>query len=189
MKNKSIYFIISLISIIFLVNFATPVVSPPSQSDNVIIIGANNAVVFNDTSINLEPDTEYTITFIIYDGVTSHNLIIDEDNDVSGTNLDDPDDIKIGLANDAPQQVTEVPLTWSITWKTPNANATIPFFCGFPGHFQAGMTGTFIIGTGIPDVPISEDFLFPGFPILVIALVIIIGVALIIGLKVGPNFK
>lgn len=124
-------------------------VSPTASStsgNHTIVIGAGIDTAYNVTSISLEKNTQYTIIFEIFEEDGFHNLIIDQDNDVSDINTDDNGDKHIGIASTATGLGGET--VWSSTWTTPDEDITITYFCGIPGHFSSGMKGVFIIGEG-----------------------------------------
>ena len=144
MQRVSFYIILGLFSIVMLFTSVTPAAPSVDQDNNIIVIGAGLATAYNVTEIHLEKNTEYTIVFeiVIY---RVHNLIIDINRDVSETNLDDSNDLHIGISNDATSLGGET--VWNATWTTPNEDIVISYFCGRSGHFVKGMTGKFIIGT------------------------------------------
>ena len=145
MRRVPFYVIVGLFSIVLLFISVTPVTSNVDQDNNIIVIGAGVATAYNVTEIPLKKNTEYTIVFEIFQEGNFHNLIIDRNRDVSETNLDDNNDLHIGITNDAIGLGGET--VWNATWTTPNEDIEISYFCGIPGHFALGMSGKFIIGT------------------------------------------
>ena len=156
MRRVSFYIIVGLFSIGLSFISVTPVTPTVDQNNNIIVIGAGAGTTYNVTEdITLKKNTEYIIVFEIFQEGNIHNLIIDINRDVSETNLDDSDDLHIGINNDATGLGGET--VWNATWTTPNEDIEISYFCGLPGHFAAGMSGKFIIGT--PTTPGFEPFL------------------------------
>ena len=144
--NKFGMFLISLLAVssLLLLSATAPVVA--DEGDHTITIkaaaGAGNA--FDQISVNLEPNTEYTIIFI-NEQEMGHNLRIDVNDDLEDNgNVADAGDLVIGPAND---EVGAGAGTWNTTWTTPDAGEYI-FYCGFLGHYTQGMEGVFIVGEG-----------------------------------------
>jgi plastocyanin len=139
-------FLISLLAVssLLLLSATAPVVA--DEGDHTITIkaelGAGN--VFDKLTINLEPNTEYTIIFV-NEQAAGHNLRIDvNDNIEDNGDVADSGDITIGLANDATGAGAG---TWNGTWTTP-ADGEYLFYCGFLGHYTQGMEGVFVVGEG-----------------------------------------
>ena len=103
---------------------------------------------FDIISVYLEKNTTYVITFHLSNTTFLHNLLIDLDQDTSMENLNEPDDLLVGIPSNTLDlnDTTE----WSVMWTTPDMDTTIIYYCGYSGHFEQGMKGEFIIGNGTP---------------------------------------
>ena len=103
---------------------------------------------FDKVNIYLEKNTTYVITFHLSNKTFLHNLLIDLDQDVSMENLNEPDDLLVGI----PSNTLDLngSTEWSVVWTTPDMDTTIIYYCGYSGHFEQGMKGEFIIGNGTP---------------------------------------
>ena len=130
MKNKTSIFLISILALSSLMIMAS---QPAQAQTETIVIGvvSGGANQFNVTDVTVQPNTQYVIVFQNTDAMMGHNLRLDVDADVSETNLDDADDVVIGLANDASGDYKG---TWNTTWTSP-ASGEVQYFCGFAGHY------------------------------------------------------
>ena len=128
-------------------------VAPTHAQDNTIVIGVvSGQLKFNVTEINLDTNTEYTIIFVNNDEFgASHNLRIDVNGDLqSNDNIDDTADTTIGVANTDSAGAAgkaDGSAKWTGTYTT-GSDGEVLYYCGFPGHYDSGMSGKFIVGQG-----------------------------------------
>ena len=143
MKNKTSIFLISILALSSLMIMAS---QPAQAQTETIVIGvvSGGANAYNVTEVTVQPNTQYTIKFVNTDAMMGHNLRIDVDGDVSDTNLDDADDLLIGLANNATGDYTG---EWTAEWTSPDSGE-VQYYCGFPGHYAGGMVGYFVVEGG-----------------------------------------
>jgi uncharacterized cupredoxin-like copper-binding protein len=136
-----------VLGLMFVAAFVALAPTTQAQDDpEVITIEADPvALAYKQTEFKLAKDTTYNITFVNLSTSMAHNLIIDVNDDVSSSNLDDSNDVHIGTPND---DASGVDYTASVLWTTPNEDTVITYFCGYSGHYDAGMKGEFTIGEG-----------------------------------------
>ena len=151
--NLSYFKIIMVLSIIFVNTMPILTISnlDTDRPIHQIVISSDagfdgDVKAFDKTVIYLETKTTYNITFHLGNTTFLHNLVIDMDNDVSLSTLNEPEDTIIGIHSNTIE--LEEKTDWSILWITPEEDVTIIYYCGFSGHYSQGMIGKFIVGDG-----------------------------------------
>ena len=106
---------------------------------------------FNITTFNAPKNTCIAISFTDL-GSIPHSFTINAD---SGNNIAQFNIYQDGTNTNAK----------TLNFMTPNSNITIVYFCAVPGHFDSGMIGHLVIGSGTPLVSSSTPSVSSSTPL------------------------
>ncbi len=126
-----------------------------STYDLTVIGGQDEQIRFDSTEYKVPKDTCVKVTFKNFSESTDHDMNIDE---IAGENGIKVTHLHQANSTDGPNGDGTI----SLNILTPNADTELEIYCSVPGHRQAGMIATIIVGEGNP----ADESFLPGFEFL-----------------------